>query len=98
MTIPVLKNKAAKACKKLGFEEKKARRGPHRKFVLSQDNKEIVRVFIPHGRDELRIGTQREIISQMHLKPSQFIDAVKCPFRATDYTKRINALIDEGKI
>jgi len=45
----------------------------------------ILRVTIPKGRDELKIGTQNSIRNKLRLSSNDFDDLINCPLRLEDY-------------
>lgn len=47
--------------------------------------RKILRVTIPKGRDELKIGTQNSIRNKLRLSANDFDDLINCPLRLEDY-------------
>ncbi len=48
-------------------------------------DRKILRVTIPKGRDELKIGTQNSIRNKLRLSSNGFDDLINCPLRLEDY-------------
>lgn len=65
---------------------------------LYYKNREILRVTIPKGRDELKIGTQNSIRNKLRLSSTDFDDLINCPLKLEDYIdilKEKNVIIEE---
>lgn len=52
---------------------------------LYYKKQKILRITIPKGRDELKIGTQNSIRNKLRLNSNDFDDLINCPLRLEDY-------------
>jgi len=52
---------------------------------LYYKKRKILRVTIPKGRGELKIGTQNAIRDKLRLNSPDFDDLINCPLRLEDY-------------
>lgn len=68
--------------KKLGIN---FRSGKELNGWFYSNNQKILRVTIPKGRDELKIGTQNSIRDKLRLSSADFDDLINCPLRLEDY-------------
>jgi len=96
--MSVKKTEVVNACRKLGFEEKTTRRGKHLKFTYNHNGRDILRVTIPHGRDELPTGTENAIRNSFSLSKEDFGKAIRCPLKKDGFTEIIEDLIDKKQL
>ena len=93
--MSVKKTEVVNACKKLGFEEKTTKRGKHLKFTFTYKGCEILRVTIPHGRDDLPTGTENAIRNSFSLSKEDFGKAIRCPLKKDGFMEILEDLDDK---
>ena len=69
---------------KLGFEKTETH---HHVYRLWLDGLLAARTYISHGGRELSRYHVSQMARQMHLHPSEFLDAVNCPLSCEDYER-----------
>ena len=69
---------------KLGFEKTETH---HHVYRLWLDGVLVARTYISHGGRELSRYHVSQMARQMHLRTSEFVDAVNCPLSREDYAR-----------
>ena len=67
---------------KLGFAKTETH---HHVYRLWLEGKLVARTYISHGGRELSRYHVGQMARQMHLRTSEFVDAVNCPLTRKDY-------------
>lgn len=68
------------------------RSGKHNTCWYYLDGKKALRTTIPHGRQPFKSGTQRAIMRQLLLTPTQFDDLIQCPLTSEQYERIVRTL------
>ena len=70
--------------------------GKERNAWYELDGKKILRVTIPKGRGQVKIGTANSIRNQIKLSIEQYGDLIRCPISGKDYESIIREKIERG--
>jgi hypothetical protein len=79
---------------KLGFEKTETH---HHVYRLWLDGVLVARTYISHGGRELSQYHVSQMAKQMHLRASEFVDAVNCPLSREDYNQILRARVLDEK-
>lgn len=61
--------------------------GKEQNYKIIVEGNYVARVTVPHGRGELKRGTENSIRNQFLLPRDLFEDLVECPLSARDYVR-----------
>lgn len=75
---------------KLGFEKTETY---HHVYRLWLDGVLVARTYISHGGQELGQYHVNQMAKQMHLRASEFVDAVNCSLSREDYDQILRARV-----
>ncbi|MCH8290572.1 type II toxin-antitoxin system HicA family toxin [Candidatus Poribacteria bacterium] len=78
--------------------EYQIRRRKEINYVIFRQGQRISRVTVPHGRKDLKTGTERSIRNQLLLDKEQFKDFVNCLLSGEDYAAILDGLIERGEL
>jgi hypothetical protein len=81
---------------KLGFDKEESH---HHVYRLWLDGVLVARTYISHGGRELSRYHVSQMARQMHLRTSEFLDAVNCPLSREEYERILRERVlgaDEG--
>ena len=67
-------------------------------YIIFRQGRRVSRVTIPHGRKDLKVGTERSTRNQSRLDKNQFKAFVDCPLSGADYALILDELIEHGEI
>ncbi len=71
----------------------------HITYAIDRHGREVIPlVTVPHGRDDLKIGTQNSIRNALRLNKEQFQKFVNCPLSKRDYEEILDNLIADGEL
>ena len=72
---------------KCRYVRKDSGRSSEEKYVFEHNGVAYALTSCPHGRDEIKKGTFRQILRQMHLTSDEYAPFYRCTGRHADYLK-----------
>ena len=83
---------------KCGFEKKGSGRAPEEKYIFLLKGEQVAYTSLPKGRKEIKKGTFRSILKQVHLSQQQYNEFYSCKKGRQDHIEILQNLRNNGNL